>query len=441
MMMKNVLIIGSGAREHAIALACARSSLLRNLYCIGSNRNPGIMRQTADYAVVSLDDHAFICDFAKQHAIDLCLIGPEAPLATGLADALTAIGVGVIGPTKALARIETDKAYARDLMQRHHISGLPTYKVFTELTGVETFLHTLGEGKYVVKATGLMGGKGVKVAGEHLASISEAIDYAASILARQQAVVIEEKLIGQEFSAMCFTDGKTILPMPLVQDHKRAYVGDTGPNTGGMGSYSDADHSLPFLKPSDMDEAVAINRRVIDALFAETGERYHGILYGSFIATATGIAVIEFNARFGDPEALNVLPILQTDFIAICDAIVNETLKEVSVLFASSATVCKYAVPVGYPDHPKKNIPLAAAWLQEKAGYFYGAVDVEGEQALATGSRALASVGIAESIQAAERIAEEKIQLIQGDFFHRADIGTDDALNRRIFMMQQVRSL
>lgn len=438
--MKNILIVGSGAREQAITLALVRSNSAVTLFCLGTNKNPGIMPHTEHYAVCKLDDIAFIVAYAKEHKINLCIIGPENALAAGLSDALKASDINVIGPTRDLARIETDKAYARDLMTRYRIPGLPKYRVFTDAVEIPAFLNELGEGRYVVKATGLMGGKGVKVAGEHLASINDAIDYAKSLIADNHRVVIEEKLIGQEFSAMCFTDGKAVIAMPLVQDHKRAYEGDSGPNTGGMGSYSDATHTLPFLNQSDVDAAYAINCSIIDALFKETGQRYHGILYGSFIATATGISVIEFNARFGDPEAMNVLSLLETDFVSVCHAIISETLDHLPIHFKQAATVCKYAVPKGYPDQPQKNIVLDDALLDLNIGYFYGAVDMQEEHAVATGSRTLAFVGVADTIGAAEQLAERHMQKIKGAFFYRKDIGTKEALHSRINMMNEVRS-
>ena len=199
-----------------------------------------------------------------------------------------------------------------------------------------------------MKANGLMGGKGVRVAGDHLKSIAEAISWCKDILAHGQTLVIEEKLIGQEFSFMAFCDGEHIIPMPIVQDHKRAYVDDKGPNTGGMGSYSDVNHSLPFLSEEDIKAAWSINEAVFRALSTELNDKYIGVLYGSFIATKDGVYVIEFNARFGDPEALNVLTILESDFVALCQALVTGSLTNELAKFSNLSTVCKYAVPNGY---------------------------------------------------------------------------------------------
>lgn len=223
---------------------------------------------------------------------------------------------------------------------------------------------------------------------------------------------------------MCFADGKKLIPMPLVQDHKRAYNGDKGPNTGGMGSYSDTDHRLPFLTAHDVQEALGINNAVFQALSAECGEPYIGILYGSFIATKNGIYVIEFNARFGDPEALNVLSILESDFVAICEAMVNNNLTEDKVTFSKKATVCKYTVPEGYPDAPKKNFAVDFSKVVCQDHLYLSSVNQVDQQIIAEGSRTAAYVGIADSIFAAEMNAEDEISLIEGPLFHRQDIGT-----------------
>ena len=242
----NILIVGSGAREHAIAAALHRSPQQPRIFCCGTSVNPGIKQMAVEYWVGDITDVAAIADTAKEWQISLAINGPEAPLEKGLADALWSTAIPTIGPRKKLAQIETSKGFARDLMLKHKIPGLPRYQIFSDMKGIETFLYQLGEGNYVVKANGLMGGKGVKVAGDHLHSINEAMSYCKEIIALNQSVVIEEKLLGQEFSFMCFCDGEHIVPMPIVQDHKRAFVDDKGPNTGGMGSYSDANHRCLF---------------------------------------------------------------------------------------------------------------------------------------------------------------------------------------------------
>jgi fusion protein PurCD len=251
--------------------------------------------------------------------------------------------------------------------------------------------------------------------------------------------VIEEKFIGQEFSLMSFCDGDTLKHMPAVQDHKRAYEGDTGPNTGGMGTYSNANHSLPFLTDEDIDEAHAINMATARALKDKFDEGYKGVLYGGFMATADGVKLIEYNARFGDPEAMNVLPLLNTDFIEICNGIADGTLDQIDVQFQNKATVCKYAVPEGYPDSPVKGQPINLSKINNPGRLFYASVDIRDDQLVEAGSRTVAVVGVADTISEAENIAEKEISAVEGPLFHRNDIGTEQLVNKRIAHMESLR--
>lgn len=435
----NILIVGSGAREHAMAKAFARSATPSKLFCFGTSHNPGISSLTTQYATGDLCACETIVQKALEWNIQLAVIGPEAPLEAGLVDCLEQQNILCAGPRKALARIETSKSFARKLLTKARIKASPRYQHFTSMQGVEAFLNSLGEDRYVIKADGLMGGKGVKVAGDHLHSIAEALQYAQELQAQNIPFLIEEKLIGQEFSLICFTDGKCIVPMPVVQDHKRAYEQDKGPNTGGMGSYSDANHRLPFLTAQDIKSAQNVNEAVLHALEKECGEPFKGFLYGSFIATANGIYLIEYNARLGDPEALNLLSILDADFVAICQAIAHGQLSKIPIHFKPYATVCKYAVPKGYPDEPLKNIPLDISQVNSRERLCLGAVNEQDGILLATGSRAIAVVGIAPNIEDAEAIAEAEIGRIKGEVFHRSDIGTAALIHQRIQMMQQLR--
>ncbi len=434
-----ILVIGSGAREHAIIKALQRSPQSKTLYCFGTTVNPGISQFCEHYAVGDLCDSETIKARAKSWGVQLAIIGPEAPLAEGLADILWQMDIPTIGPKKGLAQIETSKEFARDLMKKYQIAGLPEYRKFSSLDLVDEFLHELGPKHYVVKANGLMGGKGVKVAGEHLHSFAEARLFCNDILQQKQTFIIEEKLLGQEFSFMCFADGKKLIPMPLVQDHKRAYNGDKGPNTGGMGSYSDANHSLPFLKDEEVKQAFAINKAVFQALSKECNEPYFGILYGSFIATKKGVYVIEFNARFGDPEALNIFSILESDFLTICQAMIAGKLTKDKVKFANQATVCKYAVPEGYPDKPMKNFVVDFSRVHDKNNLYLGSVNKTDHMIIAAGSRTAACVGIANTIFEAEKIAEYQVSMINGPLYHREDIGTEPLIQNRIDQMTRLR--
>jgi phosphoribosylamine--glycine ligase len=337
-----------------------------------------------------------------------------------------------------VARLESSKGFTRELVHKYKIPGNPKYKVFLNEDGMREFLNELGE-HFVVKADGLMGGKGVKVSGDHLQGHEDALAYAKECLAAAGRVVIEEKFVGQEFSLMSFVDGNSTAEMPAVQDHKRAYEGDKGPNTGGMGSYSDANHSLPFLKPSDIDEARAITHLVAKALFQETGSLFKGIMYGGFIATAQGVRLIEYNARFGDPESMNVLPLLTTNFVHVCEAIINGDLHQLKVEFAPKATVCKYIVPEGYPEKSAKGQKIEVGTIPENVKMYYSSVDQTDEGLLLSSSRAIGLVGIADTLADAEQLAESACGAIKGPVFYRKDIGTAKLLASRIAMMESLR--
>ena len=434
----NVLLIGSGAREHAIARAIDNSKKHNSLHCFASNMNPGIAEVCSGLSVGNINNPKDVVRYAQETSSALAVIGPENPLASGVADALWDVGVKVVGPKKDLAQVETSKAFTRDLLKEYNVPGGPHYQTFSSMTGVDDFLTELGE-NYVVKYDGLAGGKGVKVAGDHLQSHDDALAYCMELVDKDSEFVIEEKFIGQEFSLMSFCDGKTLRHMPAVQDHKRAYEGDTGPNTGGMGTYSDADHSLPFLKDSDIQEAHAINVATAKALKNKFGEGYKGVLYGGFMATGSGVKLIEYNARFGDPEAMNVLPLLKSDFVEICESIADGTLNGADVQFRNKASVCKYAVPEGYPDNPVKGESINVSSVENSDGLFYASVDIKNGSLIESGSRTVAIVGMADSIAEAEAIAEKEVSSVSGPLFHRSDIGTETVIQDRIDHMNSLR--
>ena len=437
-MENKILVIGSGAREHAIIRALDRSEQEKEIYCLASNLNPGIAELCNEIFISNYNDPEFVVDYAKETDITLAIIGPENPLAKGIADVLWAADIKVVGPKRNLAQLETSKAFTRDLLKEYDIPGGPKYQTFESMNGVAEFLNELGE-NYVVKYDGLAGGKGVKVSGEHLHSHDDALTYCQELTYKESEFVIEEKFIGEEFSLMSFCDGDTLKHMPAVQDHKRAYEGDTGPNTGGMGTYSDANHLLPFLTEEDIDEAHQINIQTAKAVKDKFGEGYQGILYGGFMATANGVKLIEYNARFGDPEAMNVLSLLESDFIEICNGIAGESLNKVDVHFSNKATVCKYAVPEGYPDSPVKNEQINISKIKNPDGLFYASVDIQNGKLVEAGSRTVAVVGVGDSISNAEKIAEKEVSAIAGPLFHRSDIGTDTVIQKRINHMKSLR--
>ncbi|KPJ67419.1 MAG: phosphoribosylamine--glycine ligase [Coxiella sp. DG_40] len=437
--MIRILLVGSGAREHAIARAIKKSSRLNSLYCFASNFNPGIQQLSSSYQLGNLNNIDDIVQFAKQRNVDFAVIGPENPLALGIVDELLKSKIPSIGPTKQLAVVETSKGFTRDLLNKYQIPASPLYKKFFDLEGVTKFLQQLGD-NFVVKADGLMGGKGVKVSGEHLLSHNDAILYCQQLLAKRNNFLIEEKLVGQEFSLLSFCDGEHLAHMPVVQDHKRAFDNDTGPNTGGMGSYTNANHLLPFLNIQDVQQAQEINQATINALNEEFGKPYKGILYGGFMLTKDGVKLIEYNVRFGDPEAINVLALLETDFIEICQAIIENDLNSVKINFAHQATVCKYVVPEGYPNNPLINKEVDISGINNKELLYYAVVNVEDNKLYTAGSRTLATLGVANSILEAEQIAEDIIQRITGPVFHRKDIGSAKLINKKILQINKLCS-
>lgn len=431
----NVLLVGGGGREHAIAEAVARSSKNPILYAAMSKKNPGIARLCKDFLLVKETDPAIV-DYAFKNGIELAVIGPEAPLASGIPDILRDAGIPVVGPRKLAAQIEFDKAWTRNFMKKYNISGCPGFRIFRKGdSGTDEFIDELGD--VVIKPAGLTGGKGVRVMGDHF-DINGARAYAKEVL-KSDDLVIEERLIGEEFTVQAFVDGSTLAFAPSVHDHKRAYEGDKGPNTGGMGSYNDSKDILPFMKESDYIDAKKIMADTVLAIKKETGVPYQGILYGQFMATANGISVIEFNARFGDPEAMNVLPLLENDFLDVCLSVVNGTLDKIKVTFRKRATVCKYAVPAGYPDNPVRDSIVEIGDIKDSL-LFYSSVYEKDSKIYTTGSRALAVLGIADTINEAEKKAQAGISALKGALHSRRDIGTDELIRKRIRHMEELRS-
>jgi phosphoribosylamine--glycine ligase len=440
--MPNILLVGNGAREHALAEAIARSEQKPRLFSFMKTNNPGIASLSEKIKLGGYADPGIITGFATENKIELAVIGPEDPLNNGVVDALSKIGIPSVGPTKSLARLETSKSFTRNLVSKYNIPGNPRFKVFNTIDGVEAFLNKM-EG-IVIKPDGLTGGKGVLVQGDHFTTKEEALNLCKQILAESSSLIVEEKFDGEEFSLQCLCDGKTVVETPLVQDHKRRFDGDRGPNTGGMGSYSLPDHSLPFLKPKDLEDGLEITRQVAAALLKETGSLYKGIMYGGFIATKDGAKLLEYNARFGDPEAMNILPLLKTDFVEICRHIVAGTLNKLKIEFEPKATVCKYVVPKGYglpADHSDAASSRAKIEVGDvgKARLYYSSVDKKEDGLYLSSSRAIGIVGIANTLEEARKIAEEGVKAVKGPVAYRTDIGTDALIQKRIDHMKKIR--
>ncbi|ELZ43641.1 phosphoribosylamine--glycine ligase [Halorubrum saccharovorum DSM 1137] len=426
-MTETVLLVGGGGREHAIARAVADDCAL---YACASNRNPGIRRLADGFETIDETDAEAVADYATAVGADLAVIGPESALAAGVADALDEAGVYAFGPRAEEARLETDKAFQREFMDENAIPGCPDYAVFDDIEAACDYIDAY-DGDLAVKPVGLTGGKGVKVIGDQVTA-EEAKAYLRD--SDYDRVVLEERLVGEEFTVQAFVANGEIRTTPAVQDHKRAYEGDEGPNTGGMGSYTDTGLSLPFMAEGDYDAAVDVLEAVVDAL-----PDYKGVLYGQFMLTDAGPKVVEFNARFGDPEAMNTLPVLETPFLDVLTAARDDdALPELA--FSGEATVCKYAVPDGYPTDPDAGAEVAVD--EESVGdalLYYASVDEREDGLYTTTSRSFAVVGRGDSIAAAEAEAEDALAAAGDRVRIRHDIGTADLVERRIEHMAELR--
>ena len=440
--LTNVLVIGTGGREHAICKSIKKSNKLGKLYCWGKNCNPGIYN-LVDGIFYNSNMKKLKVIF-KRYDIQLVIIGPEQNEDNSIADLCFNLNILCIGPTSNYGKIETNKKYARYILDELEPNVNPIYKFYgpkSNINEIKDFILELGE--YVIKANGLKGGKGVKVSGDHLYSIDEALEYVSEL--NDEFFIIEEKFVGTEFSLMSFSDGEYLSHMPIVRDFKRAYDGDKGPNTGSMGSISYEDHKQPFLTNKDVRFCQKLNERVIHHLKnIWGGNGYKGIIYGSYMKTNNGdIKVIEFNSRFGDPECINVLECLETDLLEICLNIAKGTLNSLDITYKNNATVCRYLVPNGYPTKPVKNHEIYVDKRIDNERVIYSSVSYNDiiwnpddddscscaivnnkDYMIQCGSRAIAIIGSGKNLTKANRILENNIDLITGPVFYRTDIGS-----------------
>jgi len=410
--MMKVLVVGNGAREHAITKALAQSDV--ELYAAMARRNPGIAGLSKETVIMDINDTEA---YGRFKGIDLAFIGPEAPLAAGVTDTLNALGVPVVGPTRDAARLEWSKAYTRAFLDEHGIDGNPDFAVCRSRAEVEAFLK--GHSDIAAKPDVLTGGKGVKITGEHLHGAREVIDYSMERIAEDGLIVLEEKLSGNEFTLQAFTDGSSVEVMPLVRDYKRAYDGDTGPNTGSMGSYSCPDHDLPMISEESIRKGTRIMEETVRKL-AGTGTTFKGPLYGGFMETSQGVYLIEYNCRLGDPEAMNVISLLEDPLLDIGWEIIDGKLRKPT--FTRKASVCVYLVPEGYPADPKKDRKVTITPPEDSELYF-ASVHEERGAIRTTGSRAIALLAKGDTVEEAGEKVYRDIPRIRGDLFYRTDIG------------------
>jgi phosphoribosylamine--glycine ligase len=432
---ERVLLVGGGGREHAVARAVDRAADA-TLYACASNRNPGIDALAAEYHVVEDEtDPEAVVAVATEVGATLAVVGPEAPLQAGVTDALDEAGIYAFGPKADEARIETDKQFQREFMREEGIPGCPEFETFDDADAAAEYVADV-DGDVAVKPRGLTGGKGVRVTGDQVTT-EEAVDYVRE--SGYDEWVVEERLVGEEFTVQAFVANGEVRVSPAVQDHKRAYEGDEGPNTGGMGSYTDASFELPFMSAKDYADAVAVIEAVVEAM-----PDYKGILYGQFMLTAEGPKVVEFNARFGDPEAMNTLPVLETDLVELLRA-ARAGVELPELAFDARATVCKYAVPAGYPTDPEAGALVRIdeeSAAEAGAELFYASVDAREDGIYTTTSRSFAVVGVADTIAAAEQLAEDALAEAGEEGLRvRHDIGKADLVQSRIDHMNELRDV
>ncbi len=426
------LVVGGGAREHAVARTLSLAGA--EVAVASSNTNPGLEKLAVTSRRLDPANPGAVVAFAGAARADAAVIGPEAPLAAGVADALRSSGLPTVGPGKDAARLETSKVFCREFLTRHRIGGQPKFLLPKTPDEVDRAVQEIG-GPFVVKPSGLTSGKGVWVQGSDFADPRDGAAYAKSLLVQSESAILEEKLDGEEFSLMAFVTDSGVYPMPAVQDFKRALEGDQGGNTGGMGAYSQRDHLLPFLPHEARDAAVRILEGTVEALRAD-GILYRGILYGGFLLTAAGPRLLEFNVRFGDPEGINVLTLYEEgDFSELLLGVANGHVDPNLVRFRLRATVLKYLVPPGYGRQPKAGGILALdepAVEDEGVHVFYGLVESRGPGMVELStSRGLALVGEASAVHEAGARVETALRHISGDFYVRHDIGTKEDLARR----------
>ena len=377
----DVLVIGSGGREHAITWKVVQSPKAEKVFVLPGN--PGTSQIATNVEGVSVDNHQDVIGFCKTNQVDLVIVGPEIPLADGLVDSLSDAGIRIFGPKQAAAQIEASKVFSKDFMARHNI---PTarYVTFTRIDEATRYLQSI-DYPIVIKASGLAAGKGVILP----ETDDEAKSTLEDILVKKvfgeagAEVVIEERMTGQEVSLMAFTDGTSVVPMLPAQDHKRLLDGDKGLNTGGMGAYAPA----PIFTSAMMDEAIEkVLKPAVDGMRSE-GNPFVGVLYAGLMLTPNGIRTLEFNCRFGDPETQVVLPLLETDLVKIAEACVDGRLSEVDVHWKNGAAVCVVLASKGYPEKPEKGQVVSFGELPQDTICFHAGTKQNEADVVTSGGR------------------------------------------------------
>ncbi len=407
----NILVIGQGGREHALAWKLRQSPRANDIFCAPGNAGTDL---DARNVPIADNDTAELVRFARKNKIDLAVVGPEAPLCEGVADALRAADIAVFGPTKEAAELEGSKVFCKQLLQKAKIPTAP-FHVFDEFDNATS--HILAnQGPCVVKADGLAAGKGAIVCKNE----QEALAAARRILVDQEfgragdRIIIEDKLVGPEVSVLAITDGTTIVPLPPCQDHKAIFDGDEGPNTGGMGAYCPAP-VLTEAQLADVEKDVLVP---VAHAMRQAKRRFQGVLYAGLMLTPGGPKVLEFNVRFGDPECQPLLMRLKTDLVDVLMATAMGKLGEIDIEWDPRPAVCVVMASAGYPGNYKKGIPIRglddAAKLAD-VKVFHAGTKREGDRIVTSGGRVLGVTALGENLLAAQKRAYEAVSLIHFD--------------------------
>jgi phosphoribosylamine---glycine ligase len=415
----NILLLGSGGREHALAWKIAASPLLGKLYCAPGNAG---IAQEAELVGLDLADHPAIIAFCRNNGVELVVVGPEAPLVAGIVDDLEAAGIPAFGPTAAAARLEGSKGFTKDLCRAH---GIPTasYERFTSADEAKAYIRAQGA-PIVVKADGLAAGKGVVVA-ENVEEAEAAVDmmFAGTLGSAGAEVVVEEFLEGEEASFFVLCDGDTALPLASAQDHKRAFDGDKGPNTGGMGAYSPAPVLTDALAQRTMDEIINPTLRAMRA----AGAPFKGVLYAGLMLTAQGPKLIEYNVRFGDPESQVLMLRLRSDLVPALIAAREGMLKSFDLRWSSEFAIGVVMAAKGYPGTYEKGSlieGLSEAAAVDGAEIFHAGTATRGSETVATGGRVLTVCATGPTLGDAQKAAYAAVDRIRWpEGFCRRDIG------------------
>ncbi len=462
-----VLLIGSGGREHALAKLIKRSLLEPRLFIAMDYRNPGLEREAIERNgmayIVNLIDPMAIAKVVEEVSPDLIIIGPEEPQFHGVVDALREKGFTVFGASRRCAEIEKSKVYARTLMWRHSIDGRLYFKAFRSIEEAKKFIEFAGD--IVIKPARQAGGKGVKVLKDAQAYLAKdrlevKKNYVEKLFAEMDSykdidykILVEQRVEGVEYTAMVVTDGETVLPLPLVQDHPHAFEFDIGPETGGMGSIQGPGWLLPFVTFDEYRKTFEIISNVLKVLQTEVREPYVGAFAGQMMLTGFwGPTVIEFYSRFGDPELSNIIPVVESDFLEILDRAANRRLSSVKLMIDESiVTIVKAIAPAGYPDNRKlasgHPVYIDEARIREiGCETLYASVERRADGKLYTkGSRAIEIVCKGDSYEEVYKKSELAVNFVYSldghPLFYRRDIGSEELLSNRMRIAEKVRTV